>query len=1303
MPLRSSALAMLCLIASLLLGAVPGRAAEETFSADLVRELALPPDAKLQLISVATSKDEKFSDEAARKNAPDILALDACHVGGQRFLLKVTFARRPVFTNASFIIYIDLDADKTTGRQDAPEHRGVDLMLSARDTLLSTALHNPAFNDKEVYTAGAALDGNVLYVALDAPVQGRDGKVLMGLHLLSQRKDGRGDSTPPAVVQLPWFPERPAPKTARKGGIDLRPLSDYRYHDNLAKYEKLEDKGLTFEKVAPADPIQFGRPRPRVPFAASRKPGQAGAVARERVPVRLREEAGVARAAAISFGFPFPQGALFDLRNIRVLSSDEKEVPAQFTATSFWPDDSLKWVLIDFTAPLAAKQDADYAVEFGNDVRSSAGDSSRKIILEPDLTAVTGPLKVEGERIWFDADKDGRFGPDECVASLVAGGVRLVDEKGRSFTTAGSPGVVEENGPQKAVLRVEGPYANEGETYMRHVARAIFRAGSSRVTVVYTHINDYLKTEFTDITSLVVPIVPAAGIRKASVFLPREDGSLVSHAGLPLSLFQADELSASLRAGEAEIKAGRSPGLIRCETPRGVVTAVVHEFWQRWPKALSADAGELRIGLLPKQPDAEYGKGLPHYLLYPFVSGFYRFKWGMSFTTRMTFDFDPESRPEELLAEADSPVIAVIPPDWYAKTNALGAMAAPVGKQFAAWDAFVAKSYDAYLRNKERQREFGFFNYGDWYGERGRNWGNNEYDTAHGFFMQFARTGERGYFRLALAAARHQADVDCVHAYPDPRLVGGNHPHSIGHTGMWSERPSHGTWSARYDTMTSAANGHTWACGMIDAWHLAGDPRIMEAVIGLGEHIAWAMSPNFTQLGTHERSAGWSLQAIMAIYRSTYDPVYLDAAKRIAAVALREQKFDEGGAWPHLLPQDHAGGHPGARGNNLFLIGILLGGLQAYHEQTADPAVQKSLIAGANWVVKSWNENAEGWPYSASTAGEPFYKPGTGLNPLIIQPIAYVGHLTGDERFVTIAETAFAAAVRSGYSADGKSVAQKMHFTSGAMALLQKWYETRRPDKGVTVLDGKGAGMAEYLAKTPDAEEHSVRAPDEKVFYVRLNGPVAVLQADRRPHGAMTKRAESGTVRVLDASGAVVQQGAFDTDTKHRFSCSLKGAAGSVFKVVIQDDQRGVWSLAGEGLGIVAQAPPDFRIGAVGRGRFHFFVPAGTKEFRVKLLGVHSGFYAGVVLSPSNKIMGFHQGLNAGQALIPGAPKAQTPLPPDHSETGNIIVKPSAEDTGKMWSLVLAAAGDIGCDLTGVPPFLSLSAAAWFDPRDSRR
>ena len=151
-------------------------------------------------------------------------------------------------------------------------------------------------------------------------------------------------------------------------------------------------------------------------------------------------------------------------------------------------------------------------------------------------------------------------------------------------------------------------------------------------------------------------------------------------------------------------------------------------------------------------------------------------------------------------------------------------------------------------------------------------------------------------------------------------------------------------------------------------------------------------------------------------------------------------------------------------------------------------------------------------------------------------------------------------------------------------------------------------------------------------------------------------------------------------------------------RVVINDDQRGVWTLKGDDVKVVMQTVPGFRIGGVGKGKYHFLVPAGTTEFRVKLLGVHTGAYGAVVLTPGGQVAGQHQDVNPGAALILGAPQGD-PLPPSHPERGEMVIKPAAGDTGRLWSVVLWAVGDIGVELVGIPPHLSLVQEDWFEPK----
>jgi hypothetical protein len=1278
----------LALLALALLASTAVHAAAPPLPADLVTQLGLPANVVPVYVPIATSPDAHYTPEQAAVNAPDILSVAACHVGGNRLLLRITFAQPPVFLGATFIVYMDLDGNPATGRVD-PQHGGTDAQLSFADNRAGVTYYG-SFNNKNTGFR-TAIDGNLLYVAVDAPFRRQGDAIPFSLDLLSERKPGSNDGTRRADVLLPISAATVPVLPLGKPGL-AKSLRDYRYYNDRVMYEKLADKGMTYAQVAPKTPIQFGRPRPEPTFATQPRAAQPGKASLTRVPVEVLEEQGVARRAALSFGFPLAQGDLFDVAKIRLLEG-AAELPAQFTGTSFWPDGSLKWVLVDAVVALKANERRGLVAEFGGTLKHDAPAGRQDIVQVTEEAArfliTSGGVQYTINKDHFNLLADVRAAAAQ-VAAFDPAGVTLTDEAGKRFAMSlGRPDSVklEVNGPQKVVLRAEGPYtAADGSTYQRWIARLSFRAGSPRVDLALTQVNDYTRTEFTDLTSL-----------ELGLNLPGLANAVLYGEGLkPLTATSLVQLDDQRLQADAASASGKAPGLITWDGG----SAIVHDFWQRWPKSLARTEQGLSFGLLPRQPSADYGKDLPYYLMYNFVEGKYRAKWGMAFTTRLTVDFGGKLKPEELYAEAQAPALAVIPASWYAQTGALGPLAAPLGQQFALWDTYVDSCFKDNERTRQTLREYGYYNYGDWFGERGRNWGNNEYDIAHGLFMQFARTGNRDMARWARISSQHRADTDTVWAYPDPYYVGGNHLHSIGHSGTWTQDVERATWSHKHEMHTAAGSGHVWADGLMDDWYLTGEPRAVESALALGEHCAYAFAPTFNALGTHERSAGWSLRAVMAIYDGTYDPVYLAAAKRIAQVPLREQKFDQGGAWPHVLPGDHAGDTPGAVGNNLFLIGVLLGGLQAYHEASRDPAVLKALESGAAWVVTSWDEKRGGWPYSAAVDGRRLYDASTGLNQLIITPLAYVGRLTHNEKLLQIADQALSATVMQTAGGNGKGMSQQAFFTSGVLAELQRWYAATRPDQGATVLDGSPAMMAQLLVKTAASDRFSVRAPDQKLFVVRLEPGLSTLKVSRKPHGAMNKRAEFATVKITDLAGKVVAQDRCSTDDKREFSFSLDGKNSAQFNLVIDDDQRGVWNVAGESLRIVAKVLPDFRLGGVGRSRYYFMVPTGTKEFTFRLVGVHTGSYGAVVLTPGAELAGSVQGSNPGAALIQGSAGADTPRPADHPELSQLTIKPLPADTGKVWSVLLSAAGDIGLQIENLPPYLSLSPEGWFQPQE---
>ncbi|MDP7650003.1 MAG: hypothetical protein QF834_07445, partial [Candidatus Thalassarchaeaceae archaeon] len=49
-------------------------------------------------------------------------------------------------------------------------------------------------------------------------------------------------------------------------------------------------------------------------------------------------------------GIPFPEGALTDVKNLRLLSASGTESPCQADVTGRWADGSVRWALLDFVA-----------------------------------------------------------------------------------------------------------------------------------------------------------------------------------------------------------------------------------------------------------------------------------------------------------------------------------------------------------------------------------------------------------------------------------------------------------------------------------------------------------------------------------------------------------------------------------------------------------------------------------------------------------------------------------------------------------------------------------------------------------------------------------------------------------------------------------------------------------------------------------------------------------------------------------------------------------------------------------------
>ncbi len=1053
--------------------------------------------------------------------------------------------------------------------------------------------------------------------------------------------------------------------------------SYYRLYQKDVKLLPLADKGIEGKTVREREPeLKILRPLPVAKFPAG-NPDKVNKLASDlKIPLELFDSANVSREIAIRCGVPFAVGTLFNVPStLSVIAPDGKAVPAQFSAIGFWPDGSIKWALLQFTAKLKAGEKTIYTVE-----NRPKGGAPYPVKLKIDENADrikidTGALQATVDKNKFNLLSNVSINARQ-VGSFAPEGMTFVDEKGVPFSAAAAkPDKVEweEKGDGVATLKVSGSYADaQGKKLLQYVSRLRFRAGSPFVEVIHTHIDNNIETEFTDITSLGIRFTPAAKIAKAAVI----DGTgKVLASSLPLSVMQQDEQTIAVDGKTS--RAAMSGNLEIVGTDGKKIYITVRDAAFRYPKGFTADADGATIELLPKMPAADFGMKLPHYLHFPFCQGFYRMKWGMAFTENFKLDF---SAPDARTADAGSnhPAYVVVGRDYFASTRAIDGVTPSDDHSFDDWDKEVAKTLKKHLHRKMELREFGFLNYGDWYGERERNWGNNEYDLAHGLFNHFARTGNLDAARLGEAAAQHQADSDIVHAYPDRYYVGANAQHAIGHTGLSYQVAQRATWSFPCDVSFSAQNGHTWCDGMLEGWYFSGNPVVMDATLKLGEHMLNFMSPSFRSLGTHERSAGWSLKALVALYRATGDPAYLNACRAIVDVTLKEQNFEKGGAWPRPMPTDHANGHKNTFGNCPYLIGILLEGLREYHLVAGNEATKRSIASGATWLKNVYNYEAMHWPYSVGWDGKIYAAGGSALDNMIASGAMTGANFLNDPVLRRISANSLQKSAVQGIPVRGKEFAQAMILTPGLMEELHIWAENHPGER----FTSDRIGILREMIKNNRTTSFRLRSPELKTFVVTLLEPTAKLTVDRKPHGARPKAKPTGTLTVTGPDGKTVGEKVFETKPGASFEFDLAGKKGDRFEVKISDDLTAVWNIRrNQAFLAEAQLVNGTTFGGGGPLILSFVVPAGTKSFTAEVYGVHTGNYGAELLDDKEEIRGTAQGTVVGETRLPWLDYSKKEDPK------RLITVDFPEKTAKdqLWKLYLWGAGDFGAVFRGIP------------------
>ncbi|MFG0263052.1 MAG: hypothetical protein ACF788_11725 [Novipirellula sp. JB048] len=746
------------------------------------------------------------------------------------------------------------------------------------------------------------------------------------------------------------------------------------------------------------------------------KPFPAGSAERTEIALSVHETAGVARREPVTFGVPIPQGRLGHPDRVALLDG-KQAIAAQCRALVRWPDRTVKWLLVSSHVELDANQTKSLTLAFGGDVEAV------KAAAKPLLQRICNSLVVDTGKTRLTMNRQTGLGTIETADGLLSRlpQSRLTSTDGRVFTGKVESGKVEESGPQRVVILTRGHHLDEaGEPLFGFELRYFLHADDPFIRVDHILQHDIVSPEMKygdEMKSFrSLDLVFATETAGARVALAGDKNHLLAPGE---RLFQHESDAFSLPSGDTGT---RAPGL----ATSGKLTVAVRDFWQQWPKAISAENGALTLGLYPAiTPEDRYANRPDEHILYFYLrDGNYTFRSG--FEKRHELLIGPstdEPQWQAIAGRVNEPLLVTASPDWYLGSGALPGLGVHNAPKFPAYEKMLSDDTHGYLAQREENNWYGLMNFGDWWGERGGNWGNIEYDLQHAMLTQYFRTGDKLFFDVAEDAARHNADVDVVHfaagqkAGPGrARRVGQAWVHSMGHTGGYYPRDYMGM--SIYAQGYAENEGHMWNQGNLAYWLLTGDQQVRRAALQLGD---WLAGPNTIDFGYgNARVPGWMGIIAMSSYFATEDPYYLNAMHLIYE-EVQDKADPMAGLWVHKLSPGHCNCEEPHYGEAGFMAGVLMTSLKYYYLATGDDEIAQRIVKIARWLVDDLYEAKSGnFRYTSC--------PRTSIastSPLIIaNGLAFAANQSGDQNLMRVTrETFLRGMIAAGTATRGKSLA----------------------------------------------------------------------------------------------------------------------------------------------------------------------------------------------------------------------------------------------------------------------------------------
>ncbi len=825
---------------------------------------------------------------------------------------------------------------------------------------------------------------------------------------------------PDGSTQLSWISSMPMPPAVIRYGLEDQLTQKEEEKLEFMRNHAVVLKGLVKGKKYTAKISVASGARKEAfsiscQFAAGEVPTPP-ATAEQKIPLTVSELTDSARQNwPVTSGVPFAQGKLASADDIQITDDRGKVIPAQFDVTSRWHDGSIKWITCDFAAD--TKTDGSTAVYYlvtGRNLKKTAGNGAYE------------KLKIKAVEVL-----------KQCVSTIV-----LAD--GQTLRSQMSKPEVETAGPIRVSVKAEGDYLKTDKSPLFRWRCHVTAFNSGLVRVRWTIGNNKID----QVTTSVQRADWSLASNKLSGAPVLSDGSA---AKKDLVIVQDLEKHASVTIDGKKTDRERIDGFFVC----GDTAIKASSFWQTWPKGFTFHKDQFRFDILPALPTANYppkGWDTPSELFehfYWYKNGNYLFKRGLEICSEVWLATDKAlvQNGKKLNAWLEHPLFAAAPCKYYCETKAFGNINPKRPGKFETYEKAFEDSFANLEKGRQKRGEYGWMNFGDWFGERSWNWGNNEYDLSYLMAEQFARTGNTAYIKRGLEMAEHYTTVDfCAYHWKKNarELV---YAHSTGHVGGFIEQGDPRIadlkkFVANLKGGQDASGGHAFHPGNYLMGCLTGEKRILEvAQIACWNQATW-YTPSYRI--SIERAAGWALSNAVYSYNFTNNPFYLNAAKIYYEVIAETQNpvtgcFD--------LRQDQTEcdcpDKKEHRGGKAFAVGVLLHALARYYETSNDPKVKETIVRCADWLLDySWNEAKNGFRYKT---GCPKYADSGRYSIIVSEGIAFATEVSGNPRYIDFLDRTagkFIVQPTGSGSGSGKSFSQYQRHLPHLLYYLEKHGKT---------------------------------------------------------------------------------------------------------------------------------------------------------------------------------------------------------------------------------------------------------------------